>query len=321
MWDRLPGERKKSILSTLAALISNRDSAVAAVKNPKLERQTPWEWVISNQAGIHNVIPKVYPNFSPVPGDTQALKKPVPVRWLNPAVTLLITALCLLAGFGLGLQEEHRAALLPPEPPPAEDVIPDPDDSASVTEAVEPKVIGDYYLNGLTLRTDDAFQASTTQLEDQENGISYRISLQYGVGEEAAQISLERTKGENARYLRADSEDFRWGMGENGVTYRYNLRTVQLPHDQTAHTGAALSERGTLIIIECIHDEDTGGELARGTMLYMLENLQFTGPAITEENYQDQLRPAINIGFNYCGQAFFKAPEGMFEYDVFLGNH
>lgn len=318
MWDRLPGERKKSILSTLAALISNRDSAIAAVKNPKLERQTPWEWVISNQAGIHNVIPKVYPKFSPVPGDTQALKEPPPVRWLNPAVTLLITALCLSAGFGLGLQEEHRAALLPPEPPPAESVIPDPEDSAPVAEAVVPNVIGDYYLNGLILRTDDAFQASTTQLEDQENDISYRLSLQYGVGEEAARISLERTEGEQARCLRPGSEEFLWGMGENGVTYRYNLRTVELPHNQTAHTGAALSERGTLIVIECAHDEDTDEELVRGTMLYMLENLQFTGPAITEDNYQEQLRPAVNMGFNYCGQAFFKAPKGMFEYDVFL---
>ena len=318
MWDRLPGERKKSVLSTLAALISNGDSAIVAVKNPKLERQTPWEWVISNQAGVHNVIPKVYPNFSPVPGDTQALKEPVPVRWLNPVVTLLITALCLSAGFGLGLREEHRAALLPPEPPPVESVVPDPEDSTPVTKAIAPEVIGDYYLNGLILRTDDAFQASTTQLEDQENGLTYQISLQYGVGEEAAQISLGRTQGENVRCLRPDSEEFLWGMGDNGVTYRYNLRTVQLPHNQTAHTGAALSERGTLIIIECVHDDDAEEELARGTLLYMLENLQFTGPAITEENYQEQLRPAINMGFNYCGQAFFKAPEGMFEYDVFL---
>ena len=318
MWDRLPGERKKSVLSTLAALISNGDSAIVAVKNPKLERQTPWEWVISNQAGVHNVIPKVYPNFSPVPGETQALKEPVPVRWLNPVVTLLITALCLSAGFGLGLREEHRAALLPPEPPPVESVVPDPKDSTPVTKAIAPEVIGDYYLNGLILRTDDAFQASTTQLEDQENGLTYQISLQYGVGEEAAQISLGRTQGENVRCLRPDSEEFLWGMGDNGVTYRYNLRTVQLPHEQTAHTGVALSERGTLIIIECVHDDDTDEELARGTLLYMLENLQFTGPAITEENYQEQLRPAINMGFNYCGQAFFKAPEGMFEYDVFL---
>ena len=318
MWDRLPGERKKSVLSTLAALISNGDSAIVAVKNPKLERQTPWEWVISNQAGVHNVIPKVYPNFSPVPGDTQALKEPVPVRWLNPVVTLLITALCLSAGFGLGLREEHRAALLPPEPPPVESVVPDPKDSTPVTKAIAPEVIGDYYLNGLILRTDDAFQASTTQLEDQENGLTYQISLQYGVGEEAAQISLGRTQGENVRCLRPDSEEFLWGMGDNGVTYRYDLRTVQLPHNQTAHTGVALSERGTLIIIECVHDDDTDEELARGTLLYMLENLQFTGPAITEENYQEQLRPAINMGFNYCGQAFFKAPEGMFEYDVFL---
>ena len=318
MWDRLPGERKKSVLSTLAALISNGDSAIVAVKNPKLERQTPWEWVISNQAGVHNVIPKVYPNFSPVPGDTQALKEPVPVRWLNPVVTLLITALCLSAGFGLGLREEHRAALLPPEPPPVESVVPDPKDSTPVTKAIAPEVIGDYYLNGLILRTDDAFQASTTQLEDQENGLTYQISLQYGVGEEAAQISLGRTQGENVRCLRPDSEEFLWGMGDNGVTYRYNLRTVQLPHEQTAHTGVALSERGTLIIIECVHDDDADEELARCTLLYMLENLQFTGPAITEENYQEQLRPAINMGFNYCGQAFFKAPEGMFEYDVFL---
>ena len=318
MWDRLPGERKKSVLSTLAALISNGDSAIVAVKNPKLERQTPWEWVISNQAGVHNVIPKVYPNFSPVPGDTQALKEPVPVRWLNPVVTLLITALFLSAGFGLGLREEHRAALLPPEPPPVESVVPDPKDSTPVTKAIAPEVIGDYYLNGLILRTDDAFQASTTQLEDQENGLTYQISLQYGVGEEAAQISLGRTQGENVRCLRPDSEEFLWGMGDNGVTYRYDLRTVQLPHNQTAHTGAALSERGTLIIIECVHDDDADEELARGTLLYMLENLQFTGPAITEENYQEQLRPAINMGFNYCGQAFFKAPEGMFEYDVFL---
>ena len=140
MWDRLPGERKKSVLSTLAALISNGDSAIAAVKNPKLERQTPWEWVISNQAGVHNVIPKVYPNFSPVPGDTQALKEPVPVRWLNPVVTLLITALCLSAGFGLGLREEHQAALLPPEPPPVESVVPDPEDSTPVTKAIAPNL-------------------------------------------------------------------------------------------------------------------------------------------------------------------------------------
>lgn len=160
----------------------------------------------------------------------------MPVRRLNPVVTLLITALCLTAGFGLGLQEEHKAALLPPEPPPAESVIPDPEDSTPVAKAVVPNVIWDYYLNGLILRTNDAFQASTMQLEDQENGISYRLSLQYGVGEEAAQISLERTEGENARYLRADSEDFLWGMGENGGTYRYNLRTVQLSHSQTVHT-------------------------------------------------------------------------------------
>lgn len=318
IWDRLPQSQRTRFKASIASLLSKENNIAVKINRPRLEDQNKWRWVISNDVGRKASIPKVYPNFSPVPGDTEPLREAVPVWWRNPMMTLVITVLCLTVGVNIGLKEERQAALLPPESPPAEDTVPGPEDSASVTESIAPEVMGDYYLNGLILRTDDAFQASTTQLEDQENGLTYQISLQYGVGEEAAQISLGRTQGENVRCLRPDSEEFLWGMGDNGVTYRYNLRTVQLPHEQTAHTGVALSERGTLIIIECVHNDDAEEELARGTLLYMLENLQFTGPAITEENYQEQLRPAVNMGFNYCGQAFFKAPEGMFEYDVFL---
>ena len=318
IWDQLPQTQRTRFKASIASLLSKENNIAVKINRPMLEYQNKWRWVISNDVGRKAYIPKVYPQFSPVPGDTEQLKEAVPVWWRNPLMTLVITVFCLTVGIHIGLEEERQAALLPPEPPSVESVVPDPEDSTPVTKAIAPEVIGDYYLNGLILRTDDAFQASTTQLEDQENGLTYQISLQYGVGEEAAQISLGKTQGENVRCLRPDSEEFLWGMGDNGVTYRYNLRTVQLPHNQTAHTGAALSERGTLIIIECVHDDDADEELARGTLLYMLENLQFTGPAITEENYQEQLRPAINMGFNYCGQAFFKAPEGMFEYDVFL---
>ena len=318
IWDQLPQTQRTRFKASIASLLSKENNIAVKINRPMLEYQNKWRWVISNDVGRKAYIPKVYPQFSPVPGDTEQLKEAVPVWWRNPLMTLVITVFCLTVGIHIGLEEERQAALLPPEPPSVESVVPDPEDSTPVTKAIAPEVIGDYYLNGLILRTDDAFQASTTQLEDQENGLTYQISLQYGVGEEAAQISLGKTQGENVRCLRPDSEEFLWGMGDNGVTYRYNLRTVQLPHNQTAHTGAALSERGTLIIIECVHDDDTDEELARGTLLYMLENLQFTGPAITEENYQEQLRPAVNMGFNYCGQAFFKAPEGMFEYDVFL---
>ena len=318
IWDQLPQTQRTRFNASVASLLSKENNIAVKINRPRLEYQNQWRWVLSNDVGRKAFIPKVYPKFSPVPSDTEPLKEAVRVWWRNPLMTLVITVFCLTVGIHIGLEEERQAALLPPEPPPVESVVPDPEDSTSVTKAIAPKVIGDYYLNGLILRTDDAFQASTTQLEDQENGLTYQISLQYGVGEEAAQISLGRTQGENVRCLRPDSEEFLWGMGDNGVTYRYNLRTVQLPHEQTAHTGAALSERGTLIIIECVHDDDSDEERARGTLLYMLENLEFTGPAITEENYQEQLRPAINMGFNYCGQAFFKAPEGMFEYDVFL---
>ena len=318
IWDQLPQTQRTRFKASIASLLSKENNIAVKINRPMLEYQNKWRWVISNDVGRKAYIPKVYPQFSPVPGDTEQLKEAVPVWWRNPLMTLVITVFCLTVGMNIGLKEERQAALLPPEPPPVEDIVPDLDDSVPVTEAIAPEVIGDYYLNGLILQTDDAFQASTTELEDQENALSYQLSLQYGVGEEAAQISLERTEGENARCLRPDSEDFLWGMGDNGVTYRYNLRTVQLPHNQTSHTAVALSERGTLLIVECVHGKDTDEELARGTMLYMIEHLQFTGPAITEENYQEQLRPAINMGFNYCGQAFFKAPEGMFEYDVFL---
>lgn len=318
IWDQLPQTQRTRFKASVASLLSKENNIAVKINKPRLEYQNQWRWVLSNDVGRKAFIPKVYPKFSPVPSDTEPLKEAVRVWWRNPLMTLVITVFCLTVGVNIGLKEECQAMRLPPESPPVEDTVPGSEDSASVTKSIAPEVIGDYYLNGLILRTDDAFQASTTQLEDQENGLTYQISLQYGVGEEAAQISLGRTQGENVRCLRPDSEEFLWGMGDNGVTYRYNLRTVQLPHEQTAHTGVALSERGTLIIIECVHDDDTDEELARGTLLYMLENLQFTGPAITEENYQEQLRPAINMGFNYCGQAFFKAPEGMFEYDVFL---
>ena len=319
IWDQLPQTQRTRFKASIASLLSQEHDHIAVkINRPRLEHQNKWRWVISNDVGRKAYIPKVYPKFSPVPGDTEPLKEAVPVWWRNPLMTLVITVFCLTVGMNIGLKEECQAALFPPEPPPVEDIVPGLDDSVPVTESIAPEVIGDYYLNGLILQTDDAFQASTTELEDQENDLSYQLSLQYGVGEEAAQISLERTEGENARYLRPDSADFLWGMGDNGVTYRYNLRSVKLPHNQTAHTAVALSERGTLLIVECVHSEDTDEELARGTMLYMMEHLQFTGPAITEENYQDQLRPAINMGFNYCGQAFFKAPEGLFPYDAYL---
>ena len=122
----------------------------------------------------------------------------------------------------------------------------------------------------------------------------------------------------DVRWLRPEGDGFLWRLGENGVAYQYNLRTVRLSDGRLSHTGAALSERGTMLILTCDHGEEIEEETARGTMLYMLENLQFTGPAITEENYQDQLRPAVSMGFSHCGQAFFKAPEGLFPYNAYL---
>lgn len=118
IWERLPKSQRIRFKASIASLLSKETPIAIEISRPRLEHQTKWGWVISSDTGRKTSIPKVYPNFSPVPGDTQAVKEPVPVRWLNPFITLLITALCLSAGFWLGLREEHRAALLPPEPPP-----------------------------------------------------------------------------------------------------------------------------------------------------------------------------------------------------------
>lgn len=151
-----------------------------------------------------------------------------------------------------------------------------------------------------------------------EHGVFYQIELRFGVNEDAARLALLETEGEGIRWLRPEGEGFLWRLGENGVAYQYNLRTVRLSDAWLSHTGAALSERGTMLILTCDHGDRIPEETVRGTMLYMLENLQFTGPAIAEENYQDQLRPAVSMGFSHCGQALFRAPEGLFPYDAYL---
>lgn len=312
-WDLLPQVRRTAFRSTVAAVIAEGKLEACEIKKPTLLRQSPWEWAVSDSQGKQHIIPKAYPGFTPIPGEAERAQSAPPIRWLNPAVTILITAACLGAGLFLGVQEQRRPEFPPPELPETVE----PEKPAS-TEAIAPEAVGDYILNGVTLRTDEAFQASTSGFDDPEHGVFYQIELRFGVGEEAARLALTEAEGTDARWLRTEGEDFLWRLGENGVAYQYNLRTVRLSDGQLSHTGAALSERGTMLILTCDHGEKIEEETVRGTMLYMLENLQFTGPAITEENYQDQLRPAVNMGFSHCGQAFFKAPEGLFPYDAYL---
>lgn len=315
-WDILPQVRRTAFRSTVAAVIAEGKLETCEIKKPALIRQSPWEWVVSDSQSGQHMIPKVYPGFTPIPGEAERAQSAPAVRWLNPAVTVAVTAVCLVTGLFMGVQEQRRPEAPPPKLP-VEAAEPKKTGPAS-TEPVVPEVIGDYILNGLTLRTDDAFQASTGGFDDLERGVFYQIELRFGVGEDAARLALTETEGEDVRWLRPEGDGFLWRLGENGVAYQYNLRTVRLSDGRLSHTGAALSERGTMLILTCDHGEEIEEETARGTMLYMLENLQFTGPAITEENYQDQLRPAVSMGFSHCGQAFFKAPEGLFPYDAYL---
>ena len=317
IWDRLPVSRQKLFRSAVAKAVKER-IGISRTKSPDLEHESRWEWRIADLHGGRWVIPKVYPNFAPVPG-VERTKGPLPLAWNEVICIPAVMLVCAAAGCYLGIEAEQRAADVPTPPPQVETVLPDPvhsspADPGPVTTARVPQEIGYYYLNGLTLQTDNAFSATTNELLDQKTGVEYQLSLRYGVGEAAARAVL----GEEGEFLRPDSGELLWRMGENSVVYQYNLRTLTQPEGQTLHTGAALSERGTMLIVEASHGGDVDKETVRGDLLYMLENLQFTGPASTGENYQEQLRPAVNMGFNYCGQAFLKAPPRLFGYDAFI---
>lgn len=250
---------------------------------------------------------------------------------------------CLTVGFNLGLQEERQAAFLPPKPPPAEAVMPAP--AEPFKSAIKPKVVGDYYLNGLVLRTDDAFQASTTRLLDLENDLEYRISLQYGVGEEAAAIFLDGSTGTLYRaYIQYGvDEGDAWDtlsqyIGKYRVsplydrfdavyldkdpliplndTSRYNIVSVYLSDGRAFHTAAVLSEDGALFTIEAEQTASDQSEKVLANLMYTLESVRFEGPKVTEESYQSQIHVSEVRNCTYMAAAYLKTD--LFGHDAFV---
>lgn len=322
MWDKLSASRQKLFRAAVAEAVTDEDGTAYPVQGSSLERQSRWEWVVSNLKGTKSVIPKVYPDFAPIPG-AERTKGPLPPVWGETAAVLMLTVICTAVGCGLGIGMEHWETDVPAPPSQTETVLPDPIPSAStdpepVTTARVPEEVRYYYLNGLTFQTDAEFDVTLHHIKDGKTDVDCRISVQYGVGEEAVWAALEKTPADQVRDLRPDSGELLWRMGANTVAYQYNLRTAYLPDGQIVHTGTALSERGTLFLAEAAHGEEADAEIVRGDLLYLLENFQFTGPAITEENYSEQLRPAVSMGFSYCGWGYLKAPDGLFGYDAFV---
>lgn len=326
MWDRLSSSRQKLFRATVAKAIKSREVGTSFLVKTSVERESSWGWTVHDfSTGSRWYIPKVYPNFTPS-AEAKRAKGPVPFIWPEMIGLLVVTVIFTLVGAGVGYEKQtaQDAVILSPPPVESAQLLPVPSippstlDPEPITTARVPKEIGYYYLNGLNLQTDNEFEPSTSDFLDKKNGLEYSIALQYGVGEEAIHAALENGQAEEVRYLRPDSSELLWRMGDNSVVYQYNICTAYLPGGQIQHTGAALSERGTLLVIEAAHGYEVKEEAVRGDLLYMLENLRFTGPAITGDSYQEQLRPAVNMGFNYCGQAFLRVPHDLFGYDAFI---
>ena len=91
--------------------------------------------------------------------------------------------------------------------------------------------------------------------------------------------------------------------------------------------GAALAEDGLLVTVEAYQKSGGSGKKSddvRGTILFMLENLQRTGTAqveITEENYQSLFHLAEELDYQYTAAGYIKAPYDMFACDAFVDAH
>ena len=267
----------------------------------RLERETPWYWQVSFEAGGARrlqTIPKAYEDFAPVPGLARA-SGPVPGRWGLGCFILLTAAVFIAGGLLMFRPADARSS---PQPPA--------DTSASQSAAVSsesreepsqvrvPEESAAYWMNGLEFRTDKSFRLQEDKLIDPALNVDYEISLQYGV----------------------DSGDLP-DLPHVGERYRYQLTARPASDGQTEYAGTALSEDGTLFSIRGVSKTAAGGEKMQGDMRYILENLTFTGPAVTEENFRTLLRPNLQAGCAYMGPAYLRAPSDLFGYPAFVDTY
>ena len=96
IWDRLPVSRQKIFRSAVAKAVKER-IGISRTKSPDLEHESRWEWRIADLHGGRWVIPKVYPNFAPVPG-VERTKGRLPLAWNEVICIPAVMLVCAAAG-------------------------------------------------------------------------------------------------------------------------------------------------------------------------------------------------------------------------------
>ena len=92
--------------------------------------------------------------------------------------------------------------------------------------------------------------------------------------------------------------------------------SLRFKDGKAIHMGVALAEGGTLITVRGQQRDKADENVIKGNILYILESVQLS--EITPENYRELYHQAAEMGYQYIGAGYVKAPEEMFGHEAFV---
>ena len=174
-----------------------------------------------------------------------------------------------------------------------------------------PETITEYEMSEIWFRMDSTFQAGRRIFLDGETGTLYWVYTQHGVDTGDAWDTLTQTLKEYQNTADFDHDEAVY-MGDDRLAQRnqssrYNIVSVYLTDGQVLHTAAVLSEDGTLFTLEAEHNTSKQSvDDVLANLMYTVESVRFTGPAVTEENYQSKIHVSEVRDCEFMAAAYIK---------------
>ena len=286
-WDKFtPEEQERAELAIAHAIDtislggttkgSLLNEAVTPFTDMALVKEDAWQWKItySVRSGMRKAsIAKVYPELSLSP-DAGLAGGPLPFQWKTCIISLLCTAVLVAAGWGFGMLSDNDGA----------------GDSAAHTPAVStPRDVETYTTDEVTYQLDRAYQSSADEPDtytDEANGMALSVAVVRNVADTdtlnyLTELSDEYRAEDGFQDLWFDEVDDAQDpvlvplTADNGESYQYNIMTVDFGDGDVYRLGMALTDDGTLVMVDAYHlyqgDEDDETAV-RSAMLGVLKS-------------------------------------------------
>ena len=302
---------------------SNLSLMVLPLTDLEITKENKWCWkgTYSGGGGKRKkvTIAKAYPDFAPAPG-MERCQEPMPWRTSLLAAAVVLALAAGAAGF-VGGQVLDGALQGPSTAAPGRQTEPW-DQRARVPENT------DVYLldQGVAYEIDSSFRSSSgNSFYDTDTHTDYTVSVQYGADEEVAVavlvdlISAYRTSSQYDGFQFAHAGEGTTLVpmtAADGKTYQYEIMSLRFKDGKAIHMGVALAEGGTLITVRGQQRDKADENVIKGNILYILESVQLS--EITPENYRELYHQAAEMGYQYIGAGYVKAPEEMFGHEAFV---